>query len=1123
MKRIMNLNMIEAMYKFIKYICLGSCIVFFSITIYGQVSQTYSISPNSGTNPCTNVSGVCKVLNVQGDLSTSGWTKISGITASSLTNKWSSSVSLPFAFDFFGESVTSYKVSLNGLLTFNTASTTPPIGNNESLPSFSLPSKTIAVFWDQFTVKAPTGTNDFMYYRTFGNSPNRQYWVKWNSVEIGNTSGNAADNTAFAIVFEETTNNIFYVDMYKGTPTTLSLSGTMGLQYDPYHYVQVSGSALTSTTTAYTNNLYFKFTPGSLSSSMPDSLEYTADDLEYCNSNSTSRSMGLTLSSGCMDEELESAKFFAKVDLGEDYVYGQQDLFSDSAGAEITIKGYNSSGTQIMEETARLVINQLSIRKVFMIEIDEFDYGTSTYSYSDLDFISVSIDDYVVSANADVVSDLGLICWVETEYNFNVNTSPYDASTMITLSEPSSSGNVYTFSWSSACEEVEKYEFQLLRLFNTGEGLKNEIAKAAGTVDWSKALSLIVENGETEISLHLTEGTGFYSFRVRPIGNYFDGDEANDKNWGVWSSGYDQNDPFALTLSIASSMVEVIYVNQFDNEKNWIFNRVFAEDNTIGESINYANGLGMLKQSQKHLQTDNYILVNSQLYDYSGRSALQTMAAPVSQGYFSHKAKLVTTDFSGTDLYAAEDFDSTTTYNNPSRMLGGDITRYYSDLNSDSSIANAAGYPFGRTLYYADGTNRPKEVSTPGSIFRIGSTESGDDRTIKIYYSSVSDDELVRVFGDEAYADTAVVKMVQVDPNKVMAVTYQTVEGTTIATCLSDNPADSSSILEKLEFDPFLVVDTISGNTYAAPYSYYKEKEFPLDMRTTLWAVYSLTPEEIQAECGTYCSSCDYTVYGYVKQDGEIIWGDTIFVEAVECTGDTTYEFSFSQDVDPATYTVGRFITINNTNPSSGSTYKSEHRDTMAAIMDEHLDTIFSEMEAYLEAEDVDGFYQYLVDNGYANQTQIDNEEDVTINTGCCEITIPVDKCPPHPCDAGTPDFEELLFSFWEEEYGNAFTTYSRSSDIFSYPDNATFGSAYVEFGNHNGTVVTTSDCESPLYFVIYRTASDGSIEQYKFTDDGFICLSDWGVTTTSSASAIIVAIFYEVYMKYYNESSSIT
>ena len=135
---------------------------------------------------------------------------------------------IPFHFEFYGDTVSQYKVSQNGLLTFEIQSKLRP-GANSNLPA-GLPNKTIAAFWDAFTGSSPTGSNDAIYTQTFGTAPNRQLWIKWYSFEMGNP---AASYNYFACVLEETTHKIHLVDMnYHSTP---DISATVGLQHNSSH------------------------------------------------------------------------------------------------------------------------------------------------------------------------------------------------------------------------------------------------------------------------------------------------------------------------------------------------------------------------------------------------------------------------------------------------------------------------------------------------------------------------------------------------------------------------------------------------------------------------------------------------------------------------------------------------------------------------------------------------------------------------------------------------------------------------------------------------------------------------------------------------------------------------
>ena len=95
---------------------------------YGQWTYTTNFVADMG-----NPGGVNGDADASGQV---GWSQLH--PGSQSANAWSAATPLPFAFDYFGSPVTSFKVSLNGLLTFNTASATLPAGNNTNLPGAGL-------------------------------------------------------------------------------------------------------------------------------------------------------------------------------------------------------------------------------------------------------------------------------------------------------------------------------------------------------------------------------------------------------------------------------------------------------------------------------------------------------------------------------------------------------------------------------------------------------------------------------------------------------------------------------------------------------------------------------------------------------------------------------------------------------------------------------------------------------------------------------------------------------------------------------------------------------------------------------------------------------------------------
>ena len=196
------------------------------------------------------------------------WTAIS--TAPAATPAWSSTQTLPFAFQFNGSAVTQFKVSTSGILTFDVAATTAPSYTKAALPDASIPNNSVCI-WGLASV----GTNDFIVTKTFGTAPNRQQWVMFSSYgQVGSTCW-----TYWSMVLEETTNKIYVVDQRNScTGATLSI----GIQVNSSTAYSVAGSpsvaiqAGTDATAA--DNKYYEFIPGVQLANNFIGNEVTVDD-----------------------------------------------------------------------------------------------------------------------------------------------------------------------------------------------------------------------------------------------------------------------------------------------------------------------------------------------------------------------------------------------------------------------------------------------------------------------------------------------------------------------------------------------------------------------------------------------------------------------------------------------------------------------------------------------------------------------------------------------------------------------------------------------------------------------------------------------------------------------------
>jgi len=257
--------------------------------LFLQISNAqYQYTQTSGTgNP--------GILNQETDINLTGWSEITFSSGTTSTNNWSNSVSFPadFKFLYMHGFRTSFQVSKNGCINMWAQGYLPTYsvpGNNTTTPP-TAPRNLIAVFWDQFTANAPLGTDDKIYYKIFGTSPNRQLWVKWYSYEL-----NTASWTYFACVFEENLSNIYMVD-YKYNSGGSALTGTIGI-WDYENGDLVSGSpnlTLATGTSEYTDNKYYKFSP--IAPYTPDGTTLTVDP-DGCGVQTLTRKSNYSLADG---------------------------------------------------------------------------------------------------------------------------------------------------------------------------------------------------------------------------------------------------------------------------------------------------------------------------------------------------------------------------------------------------------------------------------------------------------------------------------------------------------------------------------------------------------------------------------------------------------------------------------------------------------------------------------------------------------------------------------------------------------------------------------------------------------------------------------------------------------
>lgn len=699
---------------------------------------------------------------------------------------------------------------------------------------------------------------------------------------------------------------------------------------------------------------------------------------------------------------IHDAKMLLKFDVGEDYEFGSSPW---NISFELVVSVY--SGVNLFfTSTSTIVLNQTQPELLYVID------------YPNLCFLSFSTDIKfkINNLNSTATPDIQNAFRCTASYEYSVKTLVEDVTiTVNDVGNSTVSSNPVQFTWNPSCECNPNYEIQILRLYNTlpypqAPPNPNE-AIVTAFIDWSKALTIETQSKEPNIALTLAEGTGYYMWRVRAIGDYFAGGYGNSQNWGEWSPTTTTN---TISFNGSESLPYVFFYDQFDKEKNWIYSRHFSEAEPggyskvkISEEMTFANGLQQVRQHQKHLFSQGNVVANHNGIDFSGRPALATIYAPVlNQNYLGYKNNFIK---NGSNSYSAVHFDSDTKFKSHDPITHGNIIDYY-DNGSDKTIPSSEGYPFTRTLYYGDGMGRVKEISGIGAPLKMDTLASHQSHTTKYYYSGVSNQELIRIFGDEAPAASSVIKMLTVDPNHTASVTYQTKEGQTIATCLAEsNNADHHLPLDTR--DSFIVKDIIEGDISCGNGCISSSTTVCFAIPTALTVNYEIEAGQLAPYCNLNCTTCDYVIEIFIRRIDDP-YAFTPLVHTVNlppdlCTSSTGFSWSQTINLEPGTYLVERRVKVYNLDPTSTvfNTYLDNQLQTLEVDIQAtvNVDPVFNTINTYLQTADLTGLYNYLTTtHGMASDAT-----SFSFETSCCSFTIPIIRC--ETCPIQNNDFEEYF------------------------------------------------------------------------------------------------------------------
>lgn len=653
---------------------------------------------------------------------------------------------------------------------------------------------------------------------------------------------------------------------------------------------------------------------------------------------------------------------------------------------------------------------------------------------------------------------------------------------------PSVSGNPVTLSWTmgTCADKFPMYVVQILRLYNQSASFSTDPVKCSTAVDWSRALTIPIYGHATSLTLTLAEGTGYYLWRVRPIGNLYPNYLGDSRNWGAWTAAATTT----LNLNGATTSANVatastgapnsaFYYNQFDADKNWYFSRTYFEAKDgkpgIAESMTYATELLQPIQTQRANATTGGVLVQQTILDHFNRPALNTNVAmksstPSPLSYTTTFSKNVSTS----QLYRALDFDSTSTTTSPNGM-SGQVRDYWSN-STDVDIPSPGNYPFVRTIYAADPVGKVTEQSALGPDHRIGS-----GHTVKTFDATVADAELVTIFGDEAPSDTAVGKVVSTDQNGVTSLVYQMKDGKTIATCLVDDGSTLNlhELNDKGNVNNVEMIDTIRGGIAKDPRALLLQQEFTLLKDATTYFYYGLQANRYSDECQEICRTCDYTVELKVrrKSDNSVVHSYSGTINQASCPGSSTSDPKLQQNwtsvsLSKGSYKVERILTPKATvNGPAVEEYKKDLTTAFDTKVQTAMRTMFNggTGPGYLEQ-----YYNgdHLTDETFLTQMLKKYNDYKSTHSSisldaCCTVSLPEAACSTG-CEEGL-DYEAYLLNqcnhpekpFWSDSVrtkdGNPFTSDQKSSPYayFFLPDGSPLFGSHTEAAGKLNTLIT--------------------------------------------------------------------
>jgi RHS repeat-associated protein len=575
-----------------------------------------------------------------------------------------------------------------------------------------------------------------------------------------------------------------------------------------------------------------------------------------------------------------------------------------------------------------------------------------------------------------------------------------------------------TLSWQASCL-TQDYQLQLFKLKASEVSNPGLAALLGQEATWrTRATTLDIQTTGSSWQTTLGEGYGTYYYRLRALAPA-PGGATNPENWGPWSAA-GRIDLSAATIgngvpSLANS--------------NWIYQRTFTEGGRVSEKMTFANGLLQQRQVLMRMASTQQLIGLQTLQDYVGRNAVQSLPIPVPGGdaAFTYKPGLLTSLAAGAPQYSTADFDADTRLYAPgqaretgyytSQPVYGSASPASGEPALNEGVPDAGQYPFARTLFTTDGTNRVREQGGAGPVLGLRASQPHTTRT---YYSGVVQDELTKLMGREAPLADKMSKTIVVDPNGTASVSYQTQEGKTIATALAGAGSPNTTKLPSATNAADQVQEKVSEKVDFNGIGSISRKILVMTAPAVpITITYSITPATFTNDCTpAACTTCDYqvTISAYrldaTSTPEQVYTSSGPLLANCSANGTALITRTFTTG-DPGTYVIEKKVTAYNTASGATSSYLD---DAVASIQASYAASQeWQDINAFLAVQqpDLNGLYAYLGAK-YPTQTDASGQEFFMVPFGCNsdeEVKIPKLLCP--ECSATSPGFEQLFATRW--------------------------------------------------------------------------------------------------------------